>query len=200
MFSRCVLSSLYSLLLCENIYFFLIIEGLECQIRLKRVSLKTKGTIIPIDLFCMFKRAIQIQCCHALYTYTQYQPIQFVIYLTYLIHLIYLIYLIHLIHLIYLIHLNCLICVISRKWIILVQIATLTKVKNNRSGLGAGLQPVILKFLDVTLVYYYMNEIFTASIVARGIIGFVPTIPFMSCVQELLARAGRTIKIFMTIF
>jgi hypothetical protein len=56
------------------------------------------------------------------------------------------------------------------------------KVKNSRSGLGVGLRPIILKFLDIMLVYYYISVISIASIVVRGAMGSTPTIPFISCI------------------
>ena len=83
---------------------------------------------------------------------------------------------------------------------IFIQIATLIKAKNNRSGLGTGLQPTVLKFLDVMPVYYYINAISTASVIIREIMGSVPIIPFISYIQEPLVGVGGTIKIFMTIF
>ena len=56
------------------------------------------------------------------------------------------------------------------------------KVKNSESGLGVGLQPIVLKFLDIMLVYSYISAISIASIVVRGAIGSAPTMPFISCV------------------
>ena len=43
-----------------------------------------------------------------------------------------------------------------------------------------GLQPIVLKFLDIILVYSYISAISIVSIVVRGAIGFAPTMPFIS--------------------
>jgi len=56
------------------------------------------------------------------------------------------------------------------------------KIKNSGTSLGAELRPMVLTFLDIMLVYYYISIISTASIVARGTIGSMPIIPFISCV------------------
>ena len=81
-----------------------------------------------------------------------------------------------------------------------MKIATLIKVKNSKNSLGMGLQPIILKFLNILLIYYYINIISTASIVVRGAIGFTPIIALINCIQKLLIRVKRTFKVFITIF